>query len=183
MFTELLTYRLGDGVEAFSTQRDAVLPYPVVQGHQVHDSRVAVIDRTDYTRKELEGYDAFVTALPDVAIGVRTADCVPILLYDPVRRVVAAVHSGWKSSVLHIAQKAINVMAQQFGSQTKDMSAVIGPSISPDSFQVGEEVAEHFISSMQDFRWTVSGPSAAPAMGRRCPPGIISTYGKRTGGC
>ena len=60
----LLTYDLGPGVEAFSTERDAALPYPVIQGHQVHGSRVAVVDRPGMTREELEGYDAFVTNLP-----------------------------------------------------------------------------------------------------------------------
>jgi len=71
----LLTYDLGPGAEAFSTKRNASLPYPVIQGHQVHGSRVAVVDRPGMTREELEGYDAFVTNLPGVAIGVRTADC------------------------------------------------------------------------------------------------------------
>ena len=141
---ELLEYNLGTGVEAFSTRRESVLPYPVIQGHQVHDCRVAVIDRPDLTREDLEGYDAFVTNLPDVAIGVRTADCVPVLLYDPVKRVVAAVHSGWKGTVLHIVQKAIDVMTSQFDCQTKDMHVAIGPSIGPDSFQVGEEVVKQF---------------------------------------
>jgi copper oxidase (laccase) domain-containing protein len=88
MYAALIKYDLGKGVEAFSTRRDSVLPYPVIQGHQVHGSRVAVIDRPDYTREELEGYDAFVTALPGVAIGVRTADCVPVLLHDPVRHAI-----------------------------------------------------------------------------------------------
>ena len=62
------------GVEAFYTQREAVLPYPVIQGHQVHGSRVAIVERPGMTREELEGYDAFVTNRPGVAIGVRTAD-------------------------------------------------------------------------------------------------------------
>ena len=74
------------GVEAFYTQREAALPYPVIQGHQVHGSRVAIVERPGMTREELEGYDAFVTNRPGVAIGVRTADCVPVLLYDPVER-------------------------------------------------------------------------------------------------
>ena len=95
------------GVEAFYTEREAVLPYPVIQGHQVHGSRVAIVDRPGMTREELEGYDAFVTNLPGVAIGVRTADCVPVLLYDPVERVVAAVHAGWKGTVLHISKGAL----------------------------------------------------------------------------
>lgn len=144
MTSELLKYDLGPGVEAFSTRRDSDLPYPVIQGHQIHNGKVAVIDRPWMTREQLEGYDAFVTALPGVAIGVRTADCVPILIYDPAQRVVAAVHSGWKGTVLHIAQKAINVMEIQFGSKALNLRAVMGPSIGPDSFQVGEEVAQHF---------------------------------------
>lgn len=142
--TELLTYSLGAGAEAFSARRESVLPYPVIQGHQVHDCKIAIIDRPGMTREELEGYDAFITALPGVAIGVRTADCVPILLYDAGRRIVAAVHSGWKGTVLHIVQRTIDVMAAQFGCEPGDMRAVIGPSIGPDSFQVGPEVVEQF---------------------------------------
>ena len=140
MFSDLLKYDLGTGAEAFSTRRDSELPYPVIQGHQVHNCKVAVIDRPGITREELEGFDAFVTELPGVAIGVRTADCVPVLLYDPVNRVVAAVHSGWKGTVKHISQKAIDVMVRKFRSKPEDLRAVIGPGIGPDSFQVGEEV-------------------------------------------
>ncbi len=144
MSDDLLKYDLGPGVEAFSTRRDAVLPYPVIQGHQVHDCKVALIDRPGMTREDLEGYDAFITALPGVAIGARTADCIPVLLYDPVRRVVAAVHAGWKGTVLHISQKTIAVMAERFGCKAEDLRAVIGPGIGPESFQVGEEVVAHF---------------------------------------
>ena len=144
MFQDLLYYDLGPGVEAFTTRRDSTLPYPVIQGHQVHGSRVAIIDRPWMTREELEGYDAFITNLPGVAIGVRTADCVPILLYDPVRRVIAAVHSGWKGTVLKISHGVIDMMEEVFGTDPVDLRAVIGPCIGPDSFQVGEEVAEKF---------------------------------------
>ena len=144
MYRELLRYSLGDGAEAFTSRRDSVLPYPVIQGHQVHGDRIAVIDRPDLTRADLEGYDAFICKLPGVAIGVRTADCVPILLYDPVQRVVAAVHSGWKGTVLKIAQKTIGLMKSDFGCLPKELRAVIGPAIGPDSFQVGQEVVEKF---------------------------------------
>ena len=144
MNKDLLRYSLGEGVEAFTTRRDSALPYPVIQGHQVHGTRVAVIDRPGLTREELEGYDAFVCALPGVAFGVRTADCVPVLLYDPVRRVAAAVHSGWKGTVQKIAQKAIALMESDFGCRPADLRAVIGPAIGPDSFQVGPEVVERF---------------------------------------
>jgi len=144
VFDGLLKYDLGEGAEAFSTQRDASLPYPVIQGHQVHWNRVAIIDRPWMTREELEGYDAFMTNLQGVAIGVRTADCIPVLLYDPVRRAVAAVHAGWKGTVLHITQHTITAMRQEYGCNPADMRAVLGPGIGPDSFQVGEEVATRF---------------------------------------
>ena len=139
MSGNFLTYNLGKGVEAFSSGRDASLPYPVIQGHQVHGCRVAVIDRPGMTRAELEGYDAFVTALGGVAIGVRTADCVPVLLWDPAARVVAAVHAGWKGTVLHISKVTISLMCSDFGCRAGNMRAAIGP--------VGEEVVDGFAAA------------------------------------
>ena len=166
MFQDLLPYNLGPGVEAFTTRRDSTLPYPVIQGHQVHGSRVAIIDRPWRTREELEGYDAFITNLPGVAIGVRTADCVPILLYDPVRRVIAAVHSGWKGTVLKISQGVIDMMEEVFGTAPEDLRAVIGPCIGPDSFQVGEEVAEKFKDAgfPMSLIWSFRGPGDGSPM-------------------
>ena len=166
MMQALLEYNLGKGVEAFTTRRDSELPYPVIQGHQVHDCKVAIIDRPDLTRADLEGYDAFITSLPGVAIGVRTADCVPVLLYDPVKRVVAAVHAGWKGTVLHISQKALEVMAVKFGSEAGNIRAVIGPAIGPDSFQVGIEVAEKFklAGFPMDYIWSFRGPGDGSPM-------------------
>ena len=142
--SSLLQYDLGPGVEAFSTRRDSVLPYPVVLSHQVHGFHVAVVDRPDMRREELEGYDALVTALPGCAIGVHTADCVPILMYDPQHRVVAAVHSGWKGTMQRISQKVLFVMKQTFGCRPEDIRVAIGPAIGPASFQVGEEVVQFF---------------------------------------
>lgn len=139
-----IQYDLGPGVEAFSTRRESKLPYPVIQAHQVHGFRVAVVNRPDTRKEELDGYDALVTGLPGVAVGVHTADCVPILLYDSRRRVVAAIHSGWKGTVQRISQKVLFVMKSDFGSDAADVRAVIGPAIGPDSFQVGEEVVQFF---------------------------------------
>ncbi len=140
----LLYYSLGDGVEAFTTLRDAVLPYNVICGHQVHDVRVAVIDRADLTREDLEGYDALITNLRDCAIGVRTADCIPILMYDPVHVAVAAVHSGWKGTVRKISKCAIEAMNSTFNTNPADLNVVIGPGISRSSFQVEAEVVDMF---------------------------------------
>lgn len=135
---------MGEGVEAFSTRRDCVLPYPVVMGHQVHGNEVAIVDSPDLVREDLEGFDAFITDKVGCAIAVRTADCIPVLLYDPVKRVVAAVHSGWKGTVQRIPMKCITQMKIKFGCCPSDIRAVIGPGIGPASFQVGEEVVNYF---------------------------------------
>ena len=124
--------------------RNEQLPYPTLQPHQVHDDKIVVVERTDMTRDDLEGIDALITALPDYAIAVRTADCVPVLLYDPVCKVIAAIHSGWRGTVARISQKTIRLMTECFGTNPSDLIAVIGPSIGPNSFQVGKEVVDEF---------------------------------------
>ena len=166
MTDSLLRYDLGEGAEAFTTRRESVLPYPVIQGQQVHGSRVAVIERPWMSREELEGYDAFVTNLPGVALGARTADCVPVLLYDPLRRAVAAVHAGWTGTVLHNSQLAIEVMVRQYGCDPSGMKAVIGPAIGPDSFQVGEEVVTRFRDAGFPIEeiWSFQGPGDGSLM-------------------
>lgn len=143
MLDQLLRYDFGEGAEAFTAGRDAELPYPVVQGHQVHGSRIAIVDRW-MTREELEGYDAFITDKPGLAIAVRTADCVPVLIYDPNHHVVAAVHAGWKGTILHISQLTIDVMYRRYNCDPSDLKAVVGPAIGPESFQVGQEVVAKF---------------------------------------
>lgn len=142
-----LRYGISPDVTAFSPLRDAALPMPVVQAHQVHGDRVAMVESADLTREDLEGFDALITDVPGVAIGARTADCIPVLMYDPARRAVAAVHSGWKGTVLKIAAKTLSAMSSEFGTRPADILAVIGPGIGPDSFQVGPEVARAFLDA------------------------------------
>ena len=141
----LLEYRIAPGkVEAFTTYRDSVLPYFVVTGHQVHGTRIAVVTDPATGRDELEGYDALVTDVKGCAIGVRTADCIPVLLYDPVKEAVAAIHSGWKGTLNRISQKTVFLMKDVFGTAPGDLLAVIGPGICRSCFQVGEEVVQYF---------------------------------------
>lgn len=144
---DLFRYQIADGVEAFSTERDAVLPFYVVQPHQVHGCVIREVTDPHTTRDELEGVDALVTNVPGVAISVRTADCIPVLLYDPVHKAVAAVHAGWRGTVQHISLKVIDRMRELYGTRASDLLAVIGPGIGPDSFQVGQEVADAFAAA------------------------------------
>ncbi len=143
-YCSLLRYDLGAGVDAFSTRKDSVLPYQVVTGHQVHGCEIALVSSSDTSREELQGYDALITEQSGVAIGVRTADCVPILMHDAEAHVIAAVHAGWKGAVQRIAQKVVFKMQQSFGSKPENITAVLGPAIGPGSFQVGEEVVTYF---------------------------------------
>ena len=145
--TGLLEYDMGGGVHAFTAGRDVPLPCAVVQPHQTHSTVVAHVDRPGLTREDLEGVDALVTDLSGVAIGVRTADCIPVLLYDPVHRAIGAAHSGWRGTVNMISKKTVLEMCRLFGSHPGDIRAVIGPGIGYDSFQVGEEVALTFKES------------------------------------
>lgn len=117
---------------------------------QTHGNRVLCIDDgfIEKTKEEqemqLHGVDAIITNMPRTCIGVSTADCIPILLYDNTTGVVAAVHAGWRGTVAHIAKRSISAMTEHYGSNTNDIKAIIGPGISLDSFEVGDEVYEHF---------------------------------------
>ena len=117
---------------------------------QTHESNILNIEDSFFSLDEEErmqrlyGIDAIVTTLPRVCIGVSTADCVPILLYDGDKGVVAAIHAGWRGSVQRIVEKTINYMCAEFSMLPKNIKVVIGPSISIDAFEVGDEVYEKF---------------------------------------
>jgi len=106
---------------------------------QVHGSDVYELSNPDASRPRA-GFDAIVTRIPGVAVSVLTADCVPILLYDPVKGVVAAVHAGWSGTVSGIVGRAVRTMEQSFGTSTGDLLAAIGPSIGPCCYEVDEKV-------------------------------------------
>ena len=118
--------------------------------HQTHGTHVAIIgeDFFSMTTAErtsaLENTDALMTSLPRVCIGVSTADCIPVLIYDPAHRVVCAIHAGWRGTVARITEKAVAAMSQTYGSRASDLRAQIGPGISLDSFEVGQEVYQAF---------------------------------------
>lgn len=86
--------------------------------------------------------DALLTDRPGLAVGVKTADCVPILIADPVHRAVAAVHAGWRGTAASIGVRTVERMTAEFGSRPGDLVAAIGPSIGKCCFEIGPEVAE-----------------------------------------
>jgi len=84
--------------------------------------------------------DAVVTDLPNLMIAVRTADCVPILLYDPVKQMIGAVHAGWRGTAAGIMKKAIAVCIEHFDSHPADILMAVGPAICGTCYEVGDEV-------------------------------------------
>jgi YfiH family protein len=94
--------------------------------------------------------DASITNRPGLLLGAQTADCVPILLVDPKKRAVAAIHAGWRGTLARIAVKAIGQMQMHFGTNTADLLAAIGPSIGGCCYEVGTEVATQFLSQFAD---------------------------------
>lgn len=94
--------------------------------------------------QQLVGIDALVTSLPGVCIGVSTADCIPILLFDVKHRIAGAVHAGWRGTRLRIVQKVIDGMRSEFGTDPADLVAQVGPGISLKNFEVGDEVYDDF---------------------------------------
>jgi YfiH family protein len=93
---------------------------------------------------QLEGIDALVTRLPGYCLCISTADCVPVLLYAPHTQAIAAIHAGWRGTVSRIVENTLTLMSEQYGTQGKDLIACIGPSISLEAFEVGDEVYHAF---------------------------------------
>lgn len=109
---------------------------------QTHSANVVGVSGS-MPAERLEGVDGLVTAEPGLVLCVNTADCVPVVMCDPVRRVIAAVHSGWRGTVARIAARAVDVMVEA-GADPADIHAVMGPSICVGCFEVGREVADLF---------------------------------------
>ncbi|MDH6355799.1 YfiH family protein [Dysgonomonas sp. PH5-45] len=118
--------------------------------HQVHGTEIRIIDKDFLSKPEnekaelLNGIDAVITDRKNICIGVSTADCVPILIYDPQKHILAAIHAGWRGTQAQIAAKTIRRMGEEFGCQPSDLRVGIGPAISAAHFEVGDEVVEAF---------------------------------------
>ena len=123
---------------------------------QVHGTNALVVDRP-LTESDLfpDGWDALVTDQPGVTVAVRTADCVPILVHDPRRRVVAAIHAGWRGAVAGIVPKTITLMETRFGSMQSDLRISIGPSAGPCCYEVDDPVLDHLRVGLPDWQSVV----------------------------
>jgi polyphenol oxidase len=113
----------------------------IVTCRQVHEDSVEVIDALPQIPPRA---DAIITSSPGIYPAIKTADCLPILLLDPIRRVAGAIHSGWRGTVLRITRKVVRIMKSRYGTNPTDLVAGLGPAIGPCCYEVDEVVLKPF---------------------------------------
>jgi YfiH family protein len=116
----------------------------VININQVHGKAIVVIKDGVPQKYEMQDADGIITNSLNLPIAIRTADCVPIFMFDPVQKVIGVIHAGWQSTRKAIALEAANIFKKQFGSSTEDIKVVLGPSISRQACEVGAEFKEYF---------------------------------------
>lgn len=147
---EMLANAVGCSPEAFTL------------GEQKHTTHIEVIDAAKRGRggkekeSRLPATDGLITRETGICLTVLAADCVPVLLYDPVERVIAAVHAGWRGTVGRIAARAVQRMAMEFHCRPENLVVGIGPSIGPCCFEVGKEVIEAAGEGLGDIQGLVA---------------------------
>ena len=151
-----VSFAVGEDSALVAKNRDLIAkvfdldPQKLLFGRQIHEQAIHVVKQDFFKRspeerlQQLMAVDGLITDLKDVCLCVLSADCAGILLYDPHKAVIGAIHAGWQGTVKKIATNAIHIMCHKFGCQPKDIVAVIGPCISMDSYEVGDEVAARF---------------------------------------
>jgi YfiH family protein len=140
---------------------------------QVHGNAVVVIRRDAASAPARPAADAVVSNHPEIAVSVRAADCVPLLMADRRTGAVAAVHAGWRGTAAGVARAAIDTMQREFGTMATDVVAAIGPSIGPCCYEVGSELVDAFAAAgharhLID-RWFLARP---PAPGTAARPSL-----------
>ena len=112
--------------------------------NQIHSSKFYFINKNyKFKKKKLNG-DALITNIKKIALGVLVADCVPVLIYDKNLKIISAIHAGWKSVYKEIIKKVVKFLIKK-GSNTKNLVAVIGPSISEKSYEVQKDFKDKFV--------------------------------------
>jgi YfiH family protein len=129
--------------------RDSEYPAGIRRIRQIHSATILEAVSTDGDPGR-EG-DGLVTSEPGVVVGIRTADCVPVLLADPSTRAVAAVHAGWRGSAQNIVSAAVHELVTRYGAHAQDLHAAIGPAIGVCCYEVSPEVARQFGSWIPEY--------------------------------
>jgi YfiH family protein len=137
--------------------RDSEYPAGVLRIRQVHSATIleAPSPNGDTAR---EG-DGLITNAPGVVVGIKTADCVPVLLADPATHAVAAVHAGWRGSAQNIVSVAVRELVTRYGAHAQDLHAAIGPAIGACCYEVSPEITRQFGGWIPEY-----GDATAPTL-------------------
>lgn len=120
--------------------------FPLVLLRQIHSSLTRTVGRSDSGEVAKHRADGMMTAEAGILLAIQTADCIPVLIADRKRKVVAAFHAGWRGTLKRIVENGIGRMRLEFGSKPKNLVAAIGPGIGQCCYAVGEEVRSEFMS-------------------------------------
>jgi YfiH family protein len=124
--------------------------YTLTSSWQVHGNDVKVVATERDAENTEEKFDALISDLPHILIGVKTADCVPILIGDPKTSSFAAVHSGWRGTAQSIVSHAVEKMQEAYGSVPADLICAIGPAALCGRYEIGQDVIDAFAASLAD---------------------------------
>lgn len=139
-----------DATEKSSDNEENTVTMRFARPHQTHTDRILRIQEDFFSLTEtereamMEGIDAIITDVRNACFGISTADCIPVLVYDPEHHCAAAIHAGWRGTVQRIVEKTLHEMHKAYGTKAEKCEAVVGPGISQDSFEVGWEVHKAF---------------------------------------
>ncbi|MDH5173693.1 MAG: peptidoglycan editing factor PgeF [Elusimicrobiota bacterium] len=128
------------------------IPYSrITTGEQVHKNNIAIVKENDRGR-EFPSTDGLITDLPNVPLAVFVADCPPIFLFHPQRKIVGLLHAGWRGTVANISSRAVKIMSQGFGAKARNLCAVIGPHICKECYRVSwSPVAKAFTECFESW--------------------------------
>lgn len=135
---------VGDRIESVEKNlkfvRESVGARKLITLNQIHSAKCIVVDEKSESDQEA---DALVTQSESVALGILTADCVPVLLFDPTKKIIGAAHAGWKGAKAGVVESTVEKMVS-LGSSCGDIVAAIGPCVHVESYEVGEDFLSNF---------------------------------------
>jgi YfiH family protein len=141
-----MSHSVGDDAEIVEENRAAFVkklglaPQIIAYQKQVHGDTILIVESGGINGES----DAMITNKPDIGLAISSADCCAIFIYDPIKKVIGAVHSGWRGTEKKILLKTLKKMREKFGCSYKDFYFYISPSIAQTNYEVGEEVAKLF---------------------------------------
>ena len=141
-----LCHYVGDNPEHVRINRQLFCQYHNIEPNnlfiprQTHTNNVKCVSETD----DFEETDGLISDIKGSCIGINTADCLPVLIYDPTHHAAATLHAGWRGLVGRIVTKGIEMMKREFGSVASDLLCAVGPAISTEIYEVGDELKPQF---------------------------------------